>query len=125
MFQAQPHATKQLQVIQGGKEHHRTLKGVRNMDKKIDMTEYRFTEYPSNSSVASGVTMLVAVWFLVAAGAVLADPASPYTTRSDLRAQTATVTVAQLTPAPRLVSAMAGEADTHFTITVETKRLKV
>ena len=122
MFQAQTRPAKQLQVIQGGKEHHRTLKGVSTM--KTNMTEYRFAEYPSNSSVASGVTLLVSAWFLVAAGAILADPSAP-TARQDLRAQTATVTVAQLTPAPRLVSAMAGDPDTHFTITVEAKRLKV
>jgi hypothetical protein len=90
-----------------------------------NMTEYRFAEYPSNSSVASGVTMLVSAWFLVAAGAILVDPSSPYTGRQELQAQAATVTVAQLTPAPRLVSAVAAEADTHFTITVEAKRLKV
>jgi hypothetical protein len=92
---------------------------------KTNMTEYRFAEYPSNASVSSGVTMLVSAWFLVAAGAILVDPVSPSTAREEMRAQTATVTVAQLTPSPRLVSAMAGDADTHFTITVEAKRLKV
>jgi hypothetical protein len=43
------------------------------------MTNYRFASYPSNSSVAAGVTVLVSVWFLVAAGAILSDPSSPYT----------------------------------------------
>jgi hypothetical protein len=32
-------------------------------------------------SIASTVQVLVAAWFLVAAGAILADPASPYTQR--------------------------------------------
>ena len=90
-----------------------------------NMTEYRFAEYPSNSSVSSVVTLLVSAWFLVAAGAILVDPVSPYTARPELRAQTATVTVAQLTPAPRFVPVVAGDPDTHFTITVEAKRLKV
>lgn len=90
------------------------------------MTQYRFTEYPSNSSVASGVTLLVSAWFLVAAGAIIADPVSPHDERPLAQAaRTATVTVAQLTPAPRLIPAAAHAPDTHFTITVETKRLKV
>ncbi|HEY2628284.1 MAG TPA: hypothetical protein VGI57_04120 [Usitatibacter sp.] len=43
------------------------------------MNNYKFAAYPSNSSVAAGVTVLVSVWFLVAAGAILSDPSSPYT----------------------------------------------
>jgi len=45
------------------------------------MNAYRFAAYPSNSLVAAGVTFAVSVWFLVAAGAILSDPASPYTQR--------------------------------------------
>ena len=45
------------------------------------MNTYRFPTYPSSSLVASGVTALVSVWFLVAAGAILSDPSSPYTRR--------------------------------------------
>jgi len=46
------------------------------------MNNYRFPTYPSSTStVASGVTVLVSVWFLVAAGAILSDPSSPYTHR--------------------------------------------
>ena len=45
------------------------------------MNAYRFAAYPSNYVVAAGVTVLVSVWFLVAAGAILSDPASPYTHR--------------------------------------------
>ena len=44
------------------------------------MNTYKFPTYPSSSStVASGVTVLVSVWFLVAAAAILSDPPSPYT----------------------------------------------
>ena len=91
----------------------------------MNMTEYKFAEYPSNSSVASGVTLLVSAWFLVAAGAIIADPVSPYTQRPVEQAQAATVTVAALTPAPRLIPAMASAPAARFTITVEAKRLKV
>lgn len=81
----------------------------------MNMNDYRFAEYPSNSSVASGVTLLVSAWFLVAAGAIIADPVSPYTQRS---------VVAQAAPAaPAVVAEIAPAA--YFTITVEAKRLKV
>ena len=46
------------------------------------MNAYQFlARLPSNDSVASVVTVVVSAWFLVAAGAILADPASPYTQR--------------------------------------------
>jgi len=46
------------------------------------MSAYQFMpKLPSNGSVASLVTQVVSVWFLVAAGAILADPRSPYTQR--------------------------------------------
>ncbi len=55
---------------------------------------------PSNGSVASTVTVVVSAWFLVAAGAILSDPASPYTQRpTPAFHETITVT-AQAQPAP-------------------------
>ena len=45
------------------------------------MDAFKFTAYPSNDIVANGVTVLVSAWFLVAAAAILGDPASPYTQR--------------------------------------------
>jgi hypothetical protein len=42
------------------------------------MNTYRFANLPSNSAVDFSVTALVSVWFLVAAGAILSDPPSPY-----------------------------------------------
>jgi hypothetical protein len=45
------------------------------------MNAFQFPTYPSSSSVASGVTVLVSAWFLVAAGAILSDPSSPYTSK--------------------------------------------
>ena len=46
------------------------------------MSAYQFMpKLPTNGSIASVVTHVVSVWFLVAAGAILADPASPYTQR--------------------------------------------
>ncbi len=89
------------------------------------MNEYKFAEYPNNESIASGVTLLVSAWFLVAAGAIITDPSSPYTQPPVAQAQTASVTVSQLTPAPRLIPAMATAPGARFTITVEAKRLKV
>jgi hypothetical protein len=109
MFQAETRTDNRLQLVQGRKERSRTLKGARTMN------EYKFAEYPNNESVASGVTFLVSAWFLLSAGAIIADPTSPYTQAPAVQARAGTVTVAQLTPAP----------DTHFTITVEAKRLKV
>jgi Na+/H+ antiporter NhaC len=91
------------------------------------MNEYRFPEYPSSSSVANGVTVLVSSWFLVAAGAILGDPASPYTQRTVTEAAApAARMVAQNTQAPRLMpAAMVTMPDARFTITVQAKRLKV
>ncbi|MGZ5038235.1 MAG: hypothetical protein ACXWG1_11220 [Usitatibacter sp.] len=82
------------------------------------MNTYKFAQYPSNSSVASGVTMLVSVWFLVAAGAILSDPPSPYTQRSEAKAAPL-VRTADATPATQ-DPAIAPAA--HFTITVQARR---
>ena len=114
MFQTETRTTPQLQLVAGGKERReRQLKGAIAMN--TNMNEYRFAAYPSNSSVASGVTLLVSAWFLVAAGAIIADPTSPYTQRPAAVAQA---------KAPGVVVAEAAPA-TYFTITVEAKRLKV
>lgn len=58
---------------------------IRGMTKGAqNMNAYKFANLPSNSSVDSGVTMLVSVWFLVAAAAILGDPSSTYTSRDPL-----------------------------------------
>jgi len=81
------------------------------------MSTFRFAAYPSNSSVASGVTVLVSAWFLVAAGAILSDPSSPYTTRP-----------VRAAPAPRTAHVefvrpvSAAGPDMFDTITVSAKR---
>ena len=89
------------------------------------MNVYKFAE----SSVASGVTLLVSAWFLVAAGAILADPTSPYTERpvaqAAVEAPAASIVVAENQLAPRLIPAAAVAPDARFTITVQAKRLKV
>ena len=72
------------------------------------MNAYQFMpQLPSNGSVSALVTHVVSAWFLVAAGAILVDRASPYT---------------QL-PAPAFhetitVTAQAGKPDFHETITI-------
>jgi hypothetical protein len=43
------------------------------------MNAYRFPGFSSSSAIASGVTVLVSIWFLVAGSAILSDPSSPYT----------------------------------------------
>src|SRR4051812_32178617 len=105
---AQPH--RSLHVIQGGR---RDPQG--KVQGEMKMNTYRFAQYPSNSSVASGVTMLVSAWFLVAAGAILADPPSQYTHRSLAAAHAQPVTVAM--SANPVIAPQA-----HFTITVEASR---
>jgi len=85
------------------------------------MNDYKFTQYPSNSSVASGITMLVSAWFLVAAGAILSDPVSPYTTRKVMQAQTApALRTADASRSADSRVAIAPEA--HLTITVAARR---
>jgi hypothetical protein len=81
-----------------------------------NMSNYKFANLPSNSSVDFGVTALVSVWFLVAAGAILSDPASTYSHRAPtLQAKAAPVTA---TPATQV--AIAPQA--RFTITVVGRR---
>ena len=84
------------------------------------MNAYKFAEYPSNSSVASGVTMLVSVWFLIAAGAILTDSSPAYSQRNQATATPAT-RYAEEAAAP-VVSTVAIAPEAHFTITVEARR---
>ena len=91
------------------------------------LIEYKFAEFKSESSVASSVTVLVSAWFLVAAGAILADPASPYTQRpvvQEAASPSAVTTVAEA-PSANLIPVVATAPAARFTITVEAKRLKV
>jgi hypothetical protein len=122
MFQAEPRI-RQLRGVRGGKGRRQETKGVGTMN------EYRFPEYPSSTSVANGVTVLVSSWFLVAAGAILGDPASPYT-----HAQRPVITIentANMAAAEGIHStrvqpvAMVVSPDARFSIRVEAKRLKV
>jgi hypothetical protein len=123
MFQADA-SIKHMKVIRGGKGRSQEIKGASTMN---TLLEYKFAEFKSESSVASGVTMLVSAWFLVAAGAILADPASPYTQRAVVKeaaASSAVTTVAEAPPA-NLIPVVATAPAARFTITVEAKRLKV
>jgi len=88
------------------------------------MSQYEFAE----SSVASAVTLLVSAWFLVAAGAILTDPSSPYTQRAPqavAETTAASIVVAEDEHAPSLIPVAAVAPDARFTITVQAKRLKV
>jgi len=78
------------------------------------MNTYKFANLPSNSSVDFGVTALVSVWFLVAAGAILGDPPSPYGHRYQAQA------ALQAKAAPATTVAIAPQA--RLTITVEARR---
>lgn len=71
------------------------------------MSPHSFTGLRGESTVAAFVTMLVCAWFLVAAGAILTDPASPYTARI-------------VHPASSSPAAIAPQA--RLTITVEARR---
>lgn len=70
---------------------------------------------PSNGSVASTVTHVVSAWFLVAACAILLDPASPYTQRPRPAFRETITVTARAGHAPAVVQA--GE-----TITVVARR---
>lgn len=78
------------------------------------MNAFRFAAYPSNDLVAAGVTVLVSAWFLVAAGAILGDPASPYTQRV-VQAQPTHVAMAEA-PAHSMPLV-------HYTVRVMGKRI--
>jgi hypothetical protein len=118
MFQRATATAPRLYLVEGARERSQT-KGVSTMN------AYEFAE----SSVATGVTLLVSAWFLVAAGAILTDPVSPYTQRPVAQAAAqltpASIVVAEHEHAPQLVSVAAVAPDARFTITVQAKRLKV
>ncbi|HEX4781272.1 MAG TPA: hypothetical protein VH301_10990 [Usitatibacter sp.] len=79
------------------------------------MNAYRFAAYPSNSVVAAGVTVLVSAWFLVAAGAILTDPPSPYTQRVQPMQE-------RLAAAEEPVQVRAATPHVHYTVMVVGKR---
>jgi hypothetical protein len=80
------------------------------------MNAYQFlARLPSNGSVASFVTLVVSSWFLVAAGAILADPASPYTQRPGPAFHEVITVVAKAEAAPQVTHA-------RETITVVARR---
>jgi hypothetical protein len=71
------------------------------------MSRTKLSSLRGESTVAATVTLVVCAWFLMAAGAIIADPVSPYTTR-----------VVHAAPAGPV--AIAPEA--RLTITVEARR---
>jgi len=91
----------------------------------MNTSTYEFpARLPSNDSVSAGVTFLVSAWFLVAAGAILGDPASPYTQRE----RATEVIVSEVKPiaaydgiTPAAAVAIAPEA--RQTIVVEARRI--
>jgi hypothetical protein len=58
------------------------------------MSRINFSMLRGESTVAAAVTTVVCGWFLVAAAAILTDPASPYTSRVARAAPTAPVAIA-------------------------------
>jgi len=72
------------------------------------MPAYNFTAMPSNSVVASGVTMMVCAWFALAGGAILTDNHSEGTIE------------AARAPAPAYAAEIPPEA--RLTIVVEARR---
>lgn len=46
------------------------------------MSRLNYSFVHGESTVAAVVTTVVCAWFLMAAGAILTDPVSPYTTRT-------------------------------------------
>jgi hypothetical protein len=87
----------------------------RPQQKEMQMSSFKFTEVPSNESVASLVTLAVAAWFLAAGAVMLAEPSVESQARA-LHAKIPVVTVRQ-------VSAMQEEQpETRMTITVVAQR---
>ena len=74
-------------------------------------TTYKFAPVPSNSTVAGLVTMMVSVWFLMAAAAIFMDAGANRAEREAVSRGEAPIAVA-IAPEARL------------TITVEAQRLK-
>ena len=83
------------------------------------MNAYKFDAYPSNSSVASGVTFLVSAWFLVAAGLILTD-SSAYAPR--VQVLVAPMSEAAAVPAEPAAEQVAIAPQARFTINVEARR---
>jgi hypothetical protein len=107
-----PTPRTKVYVIRGGRH------GLKATDQgEKTMNAYKFAEYRGNSTVASGVTLLVSMWFLVAAGAILSDPAAADTPR----AATPTVQAAEA-PAVAVPAALAIAPEARLTITVEARR---
>ena len=90
----------------------------------MNTSTYEFpARLPSNSSVSAGVTFLVSAWFLVAAGAILSDPASPYTQRE----RSTEVIVSEVKPIAAYdgitPAALAIAPEARQTIVVEARRI--
>jgi hypothetical protein len=64
------------------------------------MRTYKFARLPSNSSVAAAVTVLVAAWFLVAAGIIIAEKPAALGIARAAPAASGGAPVAVSTPAP-------------------------
>jgi hypothetical protein len=110
-----PTPRTKLYVIRGGRH------GFKATDQgEKTMNAYKFAEYRGNSTVASGVTLLVSMWFLLAAGAILSDPAPAYSQRA-LAAAAPTVQAAEA-PAIAVPAALAIAPEARLTITVEASR---
>jgi hypothetical protein len=82
---------------------------IANETRGTQMSAFRFSSLPSNSSVVASVTLLVCAWFAAAGGAILTDNHSQAT----LEAARA------IAPSP------AGEIppEARFTIVVEARRM--
>jgi hypothetical protein len=80
------------------------------------MNTYQFAQMPSNSSVATLVSFVVSAWFLVAAGAMLAEPSVGEQARA-LQAKTPVVTVRQLSAASENA-----QPEVRFVVEVAAKR---
>jgi hypothetical protein len=112
--------TRNLYLVTGAKGTQRKNEGVT----KMNTNTYQFAaRLPSNSTVSAGVTLLVSAWFLVAAGAILSDPASPYTQRE----RTTEVIVSEVKPIAAYdgltPAAVAVAPQARQTIVVEARRI--
>ena len=118
MFQADAKTTNQpkLYVVTSG----RGIKGNRKGEMK--MNAYTFAAYPSNNSVAAGVTFLVSAWFLVAGGLILTDSSPVPAARAQAQAQAEQATRRVEAVADPALRNVAVAPDARFTITVEASR---
>ena len=83
------------------------------------MKAFKFATYPNNEAVASSMTALVSAWFLVAACAILAEPAaSPIPSAGvDRAAATATARLDDNLHRASLVV-----PDAYYKVTVQARR---